>query len=114
MLVAHSFEARAHIEGTRRNRSFKMSIKEIYGKHNKTIEKITRDAHQDFIDALDKACEEKGITVSELTLGASAGPAATYRIKDPNANTTLQQMQRFAASAGKKVQLTLVDLEEEE
>lgn len=88
-----------------------MSVKEIFDKDNATVRDNAREAHEAYISAINAAREKAGMTTNDLTIGASASPAQTYRVLNPNENVSLLSLQRFAAPVGKKVVLSLVDLD---
>lgn len=89
-----------------------MSVKQIFDKESELCRENAVAAHKAFADAIKAELARQNMTVNDLTIGAGVGPAQTYRALDPNENLSLLTMQRFAAPVGKKVVVSLVDLDE--
>ncbi|RAP50811.1 MAG: hypothetical protein BZ138_06300 [Methanosphaera sp. rholeuAM270] len=91
-----------------------MAFEEVFSKDHEIVVENSIRVHEDFWEQVDQARTEQGMSVSKMGEVADAGPAQISRIKNPKTNLTVNTMSRVAAAVGKKIEVVLVDMDEDD
>lgn len=87
---------------------------DVYSKDNPIVVESNRCSHEEFISCMKKAMSQEDAGYHTLASRVGVDLPQVYRIFNPETNITVMSMNRFASALGKRVKISLVDIEGED